>query len=318
MKIEEYLDRGVNPKDIAVLIRSSADSYFLETLLARKSIDYQKFGGIRFLERTFVKNIFSFLRLTTNINDEIAWFRLFQIYPNIGIVYAKKTTASILANGIDELLKPEYKKKVYSKYFEEIHEVLTKLNGMTLLEQLDFLVGTYYFPLMEKSINASKKGTSKKKDLLKELSDEKEESKVLFEFAEGYTSTLKFLTDLTLEAPTKKTEDCITISTIHSAKGLEFEVVFIINCAEGLFPRERKATSSKKEALERLKEEFEEEKRCFYVAITRARKNLYITYPRMRLEYGTGFVETNVSRFITPDMATKLEYEQFNDFYNRY
>lgn len=297
-------------KDIAVLIRSSRDSYILESLLTKKYYSYEKFGGIKFLERTFVKDIFAFLKLSVNDKDELSWFRIFQLYPNIGIVYAKKMTEKIAENGIDELLKDEYNGKRYSSYFSEIHGVIEYLKTIDLPTQLDYLINKYYFKLLEKSLDASRKSKNKKEELLKEIKENKEEADVLFEFANGYTSTLKFLTDLTLEIPEKsKDEDRLTISTVHSAKGLEFKVVFVIHCIEGSYPSLLNSPSVSAKAIKKEQDDLEEERRIFYVAVTRAKDYLYLTYPKTRLTYDKRIEKTTLSRFIDKSFKGKVNFE---------
>ena len=106
--------------------------------------------------------------------------------------------------------------------------------------------------------------------------------------ANGYKSIEKFLTDLTLEASGPSYEkDAITISTVHSAKGLEFKVVFIMDCVDGSFPCIRKATADTPKAKENAFAEFEEERRVLYVALTRAKYDLYIMWPEFISKFGS-------------------------------
>lgn len=299
-------------KDIGILIRNSRDSYILESLLTKKYYTYEKFGGIKFLERTFVKDIFAFLKLSVNNKDELSWFRIFQIYPNIGIVHAKKMTEKIIENSIDELLDNKYEGKKYAYYFDEIHSVINHLQEMSLSDQLEYLINKYYFSLLEKSINASRKSPAKKKELLAEVKENKDEANILFEFAEGYTSTLKFLTDLTLETPERnKSDDKITISTVHSAKGLEWKVVFIMHCIEGSFPSNPnfKNISLNPKVIKKMEDDLEEERRVFYVAVTRAKDYLYLTYPKTSLTYDKRVEKNTISRFIDKDLKKCLEFE---------
>ncbi len=297
-------------KDIAVLIRNSKDSYMLESLLTRNYYSYEKYGGIKFLEKSFIKDIFSFLKVSVNDKDELAWFRLLQLYPNIGIVYAKKLTESILKNGVEELLDDKYNGRKYAEYFEDIYEKTTYLKGLDIKEQLDYLIDTYYFELQKTKIETSKMSKNKKTELLSEIKDNKEEAQVLKEFALGYTSTLKFLTDLTLETPEKSSsKDKITISTVHSAKGLEWKAVFIVNCINGSFPSPSRITPKGAESVKWIEEEEEEERRIFYVAVTRAKNYLYLTYPKVKFGYDKMPERTELSDFIDKDLKKTLDYQ---------
>lgn len=297
-------------KDIAVLIRNSKDSYMLESLLTKNYYSYEKYGGIKFLEKSFIKDIFSFLKVSVNEKDELAWFRLLQLYPNIGIVHAKKLTESIIKNGVDELLDDKYNGRKYSEYFEDIYEKVNYLKGLNIGDQLDYLIDTYYFTLLETKIKSSRMSANKKNELLSELKENKDEALILKEFATGYTSTLKFLTDLTLEVPEKSnTDEKIIISTVHSAKGLEWKAVFILNCVNGSFPSPSRIAPKSKKAIEWIEGEEEEERRIFYVAVTRAKEFLYLTYPKVKFGYDGSPERTELSDFIDKDLRAKVTFD---------
>ena len=297
-KIRNYKKSGVSLDDILVLIRNSRDSAMLEAMMLKYNIAYQKFGGTKLMEKAHIKNIFAFLKLTINIEDEISWFRIFQLYPNIGTVYAKKLTEKISENGIEELKDDKYKKKKYGQSLPEIFDTINNLNKLPLDKQLEFLINDYYFELTERTILKSNKNDTTKSELLYNNKENKEESQVLFEFANGYKSTNSFLTDLTLETPTAQTdEECITISTVHSAKGLEYKIGFIINCVEGSFPCIRQPKITGPIANKKIEEMVEEERRIFYVAVTRVKEDLYITYPETLCKYGQT-ERTELGRFL--------------------
>ena len=176
--------------------------------------------------------------------------------------------------------------------------------------QLDYLIKIYYFNLLERGINSSRKSKNKKTELLSEVKENKDEANVLFDFATGYTSTLKFLTDLTLETPEKKhDDDRLTISTVHSAKGLEFKVVFVINCVEGSYPLIPSGFPKTDKAKQKFKDDIEEERRIFYVAVTRAKDYLYLTYPKTKLSYDRMPEKTTLSRFIDSDFRKKVDFK---------
>ena len=286
-KILKYKREGVSLNDMAVLIRGSNDSNMLEALIAEYSgnLEYQKFGGIKFLEREFVKNILSYLKILINVKDEIAWFRILKLYPSIGSVNAKKITEKIMENGLDELLDKSYEKKKYGEYLPEIYNFFIELNKLDFIDQIEKLVNDYYYKTIKRSIKNMKTKESTKNQKLRELDQNIEEAQVLITLANDYENANKFINSLTLDASTTAAEikDCLTISTIHSAKGLEWKVVFILNCVEGTFPWRKQLLAPTLEAEKELEEELEEEKRVFYVAITRAKEDLYLTFPQYNI-----------------------------------
>ena len=266
-KVKQLITKGASPKDIAILIRSARASTKLEILLGQYGFDFQKFGGIKFLERQYVKDILSFLKLTQNETDEIAWFRILQLYPNIGSFYARKISTDIVENGMACLNDKKYTKSAYGKKLPELFNTIEKLKTLTLREQLTFLIESYYFALVEEKTTNSKIKEQTKREILIDNKENKEQSRVLYELSRDYSTTLKFLTDITLEPPTTLDEpgETITMSTVHSAQGLEFKYVFIMDCVEESIPY-LKPTNNPQKDLDAL----EEERRIFYVACTRA------------------------------------------------
>ena len=302
-KINQLVKKGEDLSDIAVLIRASRNSAKLEILLNQYGIPFTKYGGLKFLERQFVKDILSFLKILVNESDEIAWFRILQLYPNIGTFYAKKISSEIIENGIDILISDKYKKSkvLYTQKFEEIYKTINLLKTMSLKEQLEYLVNLYYFNLIEEKTNSSNIKQVAKNEILQENKENKEQAKVLFDLATSYKTTLQFLTEITLEPPTTLgTEKDLTVSTIHSAKGLEFKYVFIMDCIEGSLPGKSKAHTTEQE-----KKDLEEERRIFYVACTRAKKYLYLMYPQNNIDYYGNFYKNELSRFVTENNNIK-------------
>ncbi len=277
-KIDQYLKKGYQPKDIAILSRGSNDSSAVESKLI--GIDYNKYGGIRFWERESTKNVLSFLKVVNNYKDEISWFRILKLYPNIGAVNSKKLTEGILNNGIDELIDGKYNKKGYFEYITELHAEYQKMREMDLTEKIEYLINTYYQSVMKRSINSRKiKETDKRKEL-RDLNDDIERLQNLIDLSKGYRSLNSYINDLLLDTSSSNTkENAITVSTVHSAKGLEWKVVFILDCIEGKFPSDKGASAYTKEAIEAHEEELAEEKRIFYVAVTRCKEDLYLMYP---------------------------------------
>lgn len=302
-KIIEYMQDGVSLNDIAVLIRGSNDSNELEGLIANISqklkVPYQKFGGIKFLERAFVKDILAYVKIIVNPKDEISWFRIFQLYPGIGPIYARKLTQGIIENGIDELINEKHTKKKYGKFLPNLYNAVKDLENKEFSEQIDLIINTYYKKTRQNTIDEMSTSDANRKTETALLKDEIKEAQLLIELANGYKSASKFITDMTLEAKQKEdTTEQLTISTIHSAKGLEFKVVFIMDCVEGTFPWVKKPKSNTRQAIINNKNEQEEERRVFYVAVTRAKDDLYLMCPQISKKYGQ-YNTNEMSRFLT-------------------
>lgn len=302
-KINKYRREGVSLNDMAVLIRGSYDSNMLESLIMEQSgrnpIEYQKYGGIKFFEREFVKNIFAFLKILINYKDEISWFRILKLYPGIGPVNAKKITEGIVENGIKELDDTKYVKKKFAEYLPEILDYINDMNGIDFQEQIEYLVNDYYYKTMQRSIKNMKTTPANIKKKLKELDDEIVQAQVLIKLSENYKTVNKFVNDLLLEVPPENVDgEKLTISTIHSIKGLEFKVVFVLGCIEGKFPWLKEPRAATDEAIEEWKQEEAEERRVFYVAITRAKDDLYLMYPQYNI-----FTKetTTLTRFLAED-----------------
>lgn len=313
-QINNYRRNGMSLNDMAVLVRGSYDSNMLESLLIEQSgknaIEYQKFGGIKFFERDFVKNIFAYLKIITNYKDEISWFRILKLYPGIGSVNAKKISEGILENGKTELIEKKYTKKTFAKYLEEINEFLIEIDKLDFQEQMEYLVNEYYYKTIKRSIQNMKTTPVNIKKHLRQLDEEIEQAQVLITLSENYKTASKFVNDVLLEVPQKSSEnDKLTISTIHSVKGLEFKVVFVLNCIEGKFPWLKEAKALTDEAMEEVQKEMQEEQRVFYVAITRAKDDLYLMYPQYDL---FRHEETQLSRFL----ASNNNYKKYCDVIN--
>ena len=299
-KIKEYVANGTPLSEIAVLSRGSKNTQQLEMMFTKdKNMPYNKFGGIKFLERAFVKDIFAYLKILSNIHDEIAWFRVLQLYPNIGEVYAKRIFEAIEKNGVEELLNPKYNGKKYGAYLSTVYDCYTKLKVLEFDALIPELINKHYAYVRNLAIDIMNSSDAVKEVAKKEVAGEISEAQALVEMASGYKSIEKFLTDLTLEASGPSfSKDAITISTIHSAKGLEFKVVFIVDCVDGVFPWNKKTVTDTPKARENAFAEYEEERRVLYVALTRAKDDLYIMWPDVVTKFGTS-EKAYLSSFLT-------------------
>jgi len=269
-RILDLLDEGVNLNEIAVLIRSAYFSYDLELELQKKKIPFQKIGGIKFVEAAHIKDVLAFLKTSVNIKDVLSFSRILKLLNGIG---HKKANQIISVLNFD-LLKNFDKNFPISKINkltneEELFQLLKLLKNLafdeeSLAEKIQKVI-IFYTPYFQSKFDDYNK---REKDF-----------NSLLTIASRYDDLQSFLSDLALDPPNssiidfedeQKEKNFLTISTIHSAKGLEWEVVFIMNVVEGYFPS---YYSLKNE------EQLEEERRLFYVAVTRAKERLYITYP---------------------------------------
>ena len=277
-KINELLDNGEKPSEIAVLARTANDTTMLETKLAK--IKYNKYGGIKFWERDATKNVLSFLKVLNNSNDEISWFRILKLYPALGAINAKKITEGILKNGIDELIDKKYEKKQFFGYLDELYWEYDKLLKMDLNDKLTEIIEEYYPFIQKRLLSNSKKKDAEKIKLKYKLEEDIDRLKCLYESAREHRTLNGFLNDIVLDTAIENSnENAITLSTIHSAKGLEWKYVFVMDCIQGKFPYESEIPTYTELAIKEHKEETEEERRVFYVAITRCKKELFLYYP---------------------------------------
>lgn len=285
-RILELREEGIPLNDIAVLFRSSYHSFDLEIELNKANIPYVKFGGMKFIETAHIKDVLAFLRIAANPNDFVSWYRVLLLHEGIGPKKAQQIIDAINTQKISIAIHPEKSltKKTDDKIFNLfalLHEIHTKQN---LPADKAEIIIKYYEPIFVSKYDDFNK---RKKDL-----------DIFINIAENYKSLESFLTDMALDPPqdsvadvegTDKEKEYLTLSTIHSAKGLEWHSVFIIHAADGFFP-----SSQSFEKLETL----EEERRLMYVATTRAKQNLYVCYPMQIFDRVQGFTIAKPSRFI--------------------
>jgi DNA helicase-2/ATP-dependent DNA helicase PcrA len=283
--ILEIHEEGVDLQDIAVLFRASYLSFDLEIELAKRNIPYRKFGGFKFMETAHVKDILSVLRLIANPMDEISSMRAFRLAEGIGKKKAAILAKALASGGTIQEVAGELSRGKRSESCLKLSELLLTVSrkGMSIPEIIR-LMATFYKPILEKRYD----------DYPKRLKD-LEQLEVL---SERYTSIDSFLTDVTLEpieasiggvTPVTREDDYLTLSTIHSAKGLEWHTVFVIWVLDGKLP-----------AMKSMDDPYqlEEERRLLYVAATRAKERLFFSYPVNIFDRGTQTVLSRPSRFI--------------------
>jgi DNA helicase-2/ATP-dependent DNA helicase PcrA len=293
-KILEIREREIPLNQIAVLYRASYHSNFIQAELLKRNIPYIVFGGIRFVERRHVKDIISYLRIILNPLDPVSWNRILKLIPGIGNVTASKIVLHIhkLGGKIDFSNFANYK---YSSDLEKLGRVLNQASKQEVIipEKIEIL--KVYYSSILKNIESDYKIRLVDID-------------VLYSLACKYDNLEKFLSDFALDPPSNRyqnqtsplideTDDKpLILSTVHSAKGLEWNSVFIPHLLDGLFPSDRAVGNI---------EEIEEERRIFYVACTRAKEQLYLTMPSHVASWDAFF--TLPSRFLVEVRKEKYE-----------
>jgi DNA helicase-2/ATP-dependent DNA helicase PcrA len=290
-KISEYVYNGVPPEEIAVLYRAHFHSMELQMELSRRTIPFEVRSGIRFFEQAHIKDITAYLKIIINPYDEVAWKRILQLLPGIG----KKTSRKIfdyLAGTKDPIAacleKPAESlvPKAARPYWNNFREAILLLPQGNRVISPAALIRTafenWYMEFMR----------SKYTDSI----GRSEDIERFIEFACKYESATDFLSDLALmtSSATDETQadissEKVKLSTIHQAKGLEWSVVFIIGLVEGRFPNPNN--------FESLEDE-EEERRLFYVAVTRAKENLYMYAPEWAQDRSGNSTPLKPSRFL--------------------
>ncbi|MFZ2842625.1 ATP-dependent helicase [Psychrobacter sp.] len=283
-------------QDFAVLCRTSFQSNYVQLEFMERNIPFIVVGGIRLIERRHIKDVLAFVKILYNPNDTIAWHRILTLFKGVGSVTATRLTQAINAdnNSFEPLLMANFAKK--STQLEPLHKVLNKASQAQSVEIIIELILEFYIPVLK--IN---------EDNWRERS---EDFRVLKNLATEHDSLDKFLENLALDPPNdsvatageleqgQESNDKVTISTIHSAKGLEWPVVFVNSLVDGMTPHYRSLSDF---------EELEEERKLFYVACSRAKSQLFLTAPDYFASYSGYFDKP--SRFIAELSADKVTVE---------
>jgi DNA helicase-2/ATP-dependent DNA helicase PcrA len=302
-KILELHQQGIALDQIAVLFRAGFHSFDLEIELNREELPFIKVGGFKFVESAHIKDVLAHLRVIANPYDRISWYRILLLIDKIGPRSAQHIYESLRkeASGYTGILTVKAKLGDRQQ-IQRLKELFSFLDSrpMSVTEMGEAIV-KYYMPILQKNHDDYPK---RAKDL-----------EHLTAMMERYASLEQFLTDMALEPPNATIEDSLfagsspedrlTLSTVHSAKGLEWHTVFVIWALDGRFPS---IHSFQKE------EELEEELRLMYVAATRAKENLFFTYPAEAYDRSSGIILNRPSRCldIIPDHILE---KQFADPY---
>ncbi len=284
-KILELREEGVPLDEIAVLFRSSFHSFDLEIELSRRDLPFVKRGGFKLIETAHVKDLLAHLRVLDNPLDAVSWNRVLLLVEGVGPRKAQDLIASFLKadRPLDVLRQVGGRSSRGLQDLARMLEETAPASTMRPAEQVNEAYD-YYLPILKELYD----------DYPKRIRDLEH----LYTIAEGYSKLDEFLSDLALEPPDEsvvgveasgRDDERLVLSTIHSAKGLEWQCVFVIWVVDGRFPS---AYSFMTE------EELEEERRLFYVAVTRAKRHLYLTYPINVYDKSTGVVLSKPSRFL--------------------
>lgn len=288
---------GLSLDDIAVLSRSASLMFDVETQLVKQKIPYRKIGGLKFTETAHVKDITAYLRIILNPYDEISLNRILLLQKGIGASTINKLLPVLTIQGSKATAEMLPVKPSQRADLGNLLSLLSDArNQIADPKAVTEKVLAYYEPiLMEHYDDASKR--------LKDFDH------ILY-LSSKYLNLEDFLSDMALEPPDSSITDteegavmdeCLTLSTIHGAKGTEYKAVFVIGAVDGRFPSMYSFNSE---------EELDEELRLFYVAVTRAKTYLYVSYPIDMFDRATGMVLSKPSRFtehISPEILERWE-----------
>ena len=294
-RILELHETGTPLREMAVLFRAGYMSADLEIELTNRHVPFEKWGGIKFLEAGHVKDVLAFLRILENPRDEVSWFRVLTLLPGIGDVTARAAITLIAERAWDpkaivQFIPPPRARAAHASLallLAELSQPDAAGAERTVTEEIACLRTMY-------------------DDILRDRYDRPEprlaDLDQLEVIAGGFPHRAAFLSELALEPPSKshdraggsaQEDDALILSTAHSAKGREWDAVFIIWAVDGWFPSSRALKSD---------DDTEEERRLMYVAMTRARKHLHVVYPlnAYQSRFGTEYAIDQLTRFIDP------------------
>ena len=294
-RILELRDEDVDLSEIAVLYRAHYHAIELQLELSRRGIPYQITSGIRFFEQAHIKDVTSFIRFVANPRDEVAFKRMVKLLPGIG-----NRNADNLWRAWENSLNERGEVTSWGKLFLSMNvTVKSKKAWEQLAYTLDEIApggqpnppSEMITSIVEAIYDEYAKVNFTNYELRREDLDQLAVFARQFKDVHEFLAQLALISNVDAEAAPNQTSDkeAVNLSTVHQAKGLEFHTVFVIWLTDGMFPSSRSLDT--RDALE-------EERRLFYVAITRARDELYLTLPHMRLSGGYGDVFQRPSRFL--------------------
>lgn len=305
-RILDLREEGVDLNEIAVLYRAHYHSMELQVELTRHGVPFTITSGLRFFEQAHVKDVASFLKFVVNPRDEVAFKRIVRLLPGIGARSAEQLWEEMTTHvpqppgegateesapgqsqgflALNNFKVPSKSRKSWEQLVHTLDEIAPGGKPNAPAEMLTSVIEAIYDDYA--------------KNKFPNYEARREDLNTLNNYARQYQSTADFLDQLALlggletetELGTRGNEtEMVNLSSVHQAKGLEWKVVFVIWMTDGMFPSSRSLESD---------DAIEEERRLFYVAITRARDELYLTYPNLRLNAGYGEMLQRPSRFL--------------------
>jgi DNA helicase-2/ATP-dependent DNA helicase PcrA len=300
-RVLELADGGLRLRDQAVLFRAASHSAELEVELTARGVPFEKWGGLKFLEAAHVKDVLAFLRVLENPRDEVSWYRVLLLLPGVGEATARAAVAHLAErawapDALGAFAAPPRAREWHARLASLLIECLTASGaGDDPAAEVARVRRVYDLLLRERYDDPEPR--------LADLAQ-------LEAIAAGHRTRSAFLAALALEppastqdlapgAPPGADDDVLVLSTVHSAKGREWDAVFVIGAADGAFPSARAAWRP---------DELEEERRLLYVALTRARDELYVTFPvnGYASRWGAEYTMGQLSRFVTPDVEALM------------
>ncbi len=304
-------DEGVPLSSIAVLYRSHFIAVETQIALARAGIPYHITSGVKFFERQHIRDLVALLRFVYNPSDEQAWGRIAVLLPKVGEKGAQKTHAAALAHAresqvdfIDALGAEAVRAKVpkdarteWESLIVSLKQVSDSMRERTPADAVETAIDGWYGDYL--------------KGAYADYGDRLEELTALVGFAQRFGEMQDFLAQILLlnsETSDRHVDpdtDAVKLTTVHQAKGLEYDVVFVIGLADGQFPGRRSIEAG----------DVEEERRLFYVAVTRARNELYLSFPKVASRPGPGGMMLTPSRFLqelSPDLYQELKIKRLH------
>jgi DNA helicase-2/ATP-dependent DNA helicase PcrA len=299
-RILELRDEGTRLEDIAVLYRSHFHALELQLELTRRGIPYEVRSGVRFFEQAHIRDVISYLRLIVNPRDEIAWKRVLKLIPKIGnataarvwekLAYAETPLALVKTDALNDVL-PKGANEGWREFADLVKELTSPETISHPSKQIELVLERGYVDYL--------------RDNYENAEAREEDLRQLANFAGRFDNTDAFLSELALlhterfSPPGATTgedvvmggdeDERLTLSSVHQAKGLEWKVVFVIWVADGRFPSARSLRDAEGE---------EEERRLFYVSLTRAQDELYVIYPLIESARARQTVIQRPSRFV--------------------
>jgi len=298
-RILELYESGTPLREMAVLFRAGYMSAAIEIELANRKIPFEKWGGLRFLEAAHVKDVLAFLRVLENPRDEVSWYRILLLLPGIGDRTARAAIAA--------MAQAAWESAAFARYQAPPRARAAHLALVDLLDGLR--AGTESQPVSADIARVRRLYDDILRDRYDQIEPRLNDLDQLERVAGGYPSRSAFLSALALEPPSNthdlavgdhEEEDVLVLSTAHSAKGKEWDAVFLIWAVDGWFPTSRALNDEAG---------LEEERRLMYVALTRARHHLAVVYPLQVYgnRRGANYSIDQLSRFLDRGVRNTME-----------